>query len=72
MNTKKFLYAPALFTALALIVTSECLASSGVGQLGDLTLPVPPVLAVVYSIRGHRGNDFTTKPAKSLQLVLIT
>ena len=26
MNTKKFLYAPALFTALALIATSECLA----------------------------------------------
>jgi superfamily I DNA/RNA helicase len=43
-----------------------------VSELGDLTLPVPPVLAVVYSIRGHRGNEFTTKSAKSLQLVLIT
>jgi hypothetical protein len=29
-------------------------------------------LAVVYSIRGHRGNDFTTKSVKNLQLVLIT
>ena len=28
-------------------------------------------LAVVYSIRGHRGNDFTTNSAKNLQLASL-
>ena len=36
MNTKKLLYAPALFTALALIATSECLAIGAEGRTGQL------------------------------------
>ena len=36
MNTKKFLYAPALFTALALIATSECLAIGAEGRTEQL------------------------------------
>jgi len=36
MNTKKFLYAPAFFTALALIATSECLAIGAEGRTGQL------------------------------------
>ena len=40
MNTKKFLYAPALFTALALIATSECLAIGAEGRTGQLARTV--------------------------------
>ena len=36
MNTKKFLYAPALFTALALVATSECLAIGAEGRTEQL------------------------------------
>jgi hypothetical protein len=36
MNTKKFLYAPALFTALALIAASECLAIGAEGAQSSL------------------------------------
>ena len=41
MNTKvvkKFLYAPALFTALALIATSECLAIGAEGRTRRVTV----------------------------------
>src|SRR5260370_10896547 len=46
MNTKvvkKFLYAPALFTALALIATSECLAIGAEGRTEQLTRRVTVV-----------------------------